>query len=309
MTSPVPEKTFILIGHPVAHSLSPAIHEAAYAELGLSGHRYVTADCPNETAVRAQFKALRRGELAGANVTVPWKRLALELSDELHASAKATRAVNVLRAVGEVGNRGDGTTRRIVAHNTDVPALAAELLQGRPGAGTATILGNGGAALAAVAACLSLGVTRPFVTARRWKVGNPTGWERADEFMALGACPVAWPADARPGSDLHRAIVGSDLVVQSTSDGMHGASDGSSVRDVVPWADLDSRTFTYDVVYNPAETPFLRAARAHALPAEGGLGMLVRQAALAVELWLGQAPPLAPLTLAAHRALAEKMRA
>jgi len=306
VTSPAPKKTFILIGHPVSHSLSPAIHEAAYAELGLRGHRYITVDCPDESAVRAQFEALRRGEFAGANVTVPWKRLALELSDELHASAKATRAVNVLCPVAFGGS---ADARRVVAHNTDVPALAAELRAGRADAHTATILGNGGAALAAVAACLAIGVTRPFVTARRWKGDDRARWDRAGEFAALGACPVEWPEDARAGSEFHRAIVESDLLVQSTSDGMRGASDGTSVRDVVPWADLDSRALAYDVVYNPAETSFLRAARAHGLPAMGGLGMLVRQAALAVELWVGEIPPLGPLVLAATRALAEKTRA
>lgn len=296
------EKTFILIGHPVGHSLSPAIHHAAYVELGLSGHRYVAVDCPDEAAVRAQIGALRSGDIAGANVTVPWKRLALALADDVDASAKDTGAANVLRPVG------DGTGMRIVAHNTDVPALLAELRRGCPDARSAMILGNGGAALAAVAACRALGVARPFVTARKWKGARSAEWHRADEFGAVGAVPVAWPDDTGAGSEFHRAVVASDVIVQSTSDGMAGASDGSAVRDVVPWAALRARTFAYDVVYSPAETPFVRAARAHGLPGENGLRMLVGQAALAIELWLGRAPGLGPLVDAASRALAEKPR-
>jgi shikimate dehydrogenase len=303
VTSAGVAKTFVLIGHPVSHSLSPAIHHAAYAELGLTGHRYLTVDCSDEVAVRAEFDALRRGEIAGANVTVPWKRLALELADDLDASAEATGAANVLAVVGE------GGLRRIVAHNTDVPALAEEVRQGRPGAQSATILGNGGAALAAVAACRALGIGRSVVTARAWRGKRSAAWCGADEFARVGAVPVAWPDDGAGGSEFHRAAVVSDVIVQSTSDGMHGASDGTSVRDIVPWTALDPRTFVYDVVYNPAETAFVRAARARGLKAENGLGMLVRQAALAIELWLGSTPRLEPLAGAAARALAEKQRA
>jgi shikimate dehydrogenase len=296
-------KTFVLIGHPVSHSLSPAIHHAAYAELGLASHRYLTVDCPDEVAVRAEFDALRRGEIAGANVTVPWKRLALALSDERNASAEATGAANVLVPVG------DGRLCRIVAHNTDVPALAEELRVGRPSAQSATILGNGGAALAAVAACRAIGIGRSVVTARTWRGQRTAAWRGADELARGGAVPVAWPDDGARDSEFHRAVVVSDIIVQSTSDGMQGASDGTSVRDIVPWAALDTRAFVYDVVYNPAETAFVRAARARGLRAENGLGMLVRQAALAIELWLGGTPRLEPLAGAATRALAEKQRA
>jgi shikimate dehydrogenase len=295
-------KTFILIGHPVSHSLSPAIHHAAYAELGLTGYRYVAVDCSDEGAVRAELDALRRGDTAGANVTVPWKRLALELADDVHASARATGAANVLAPAGE------GRLRRVIAHNTDVPALAEELRSGRPGARSATLLGNGGAALAAVAACRALGIEGPVVTARGWRGGRSRAWRGADEFASGGAVPVAWPDDARQGSEFHRAVESCDVIVQSTSDGMRGATDGTSVRDIIPWAALDPNTFAYDVVYNPAETAFVRAARARGLTAENGLGMLVRQAALAIELWLGGKPPLEPLAAAAARALAEKER-
>jgi shikimate dehydrogenase len=294
-------RTFVLIGNPVAHSLSPAIHAAAYDELGLHDCRYLAVDCPSPADVAARFDEMRRGEVAGANVTVPWKRLALDSADEVHASAQATGAANVLHPV-EVGG-----VRRLVAHNTDVPALAEELRRGRPGARTATVIGNGGAALAAVVACKSLGVERVAVVARKFR-GEPSTWPGAAALAERGATPIAWPDDAARAASLHRALVESDLVVQSTTDGMSGASDGTTVRDLVPFAELDRAAFLYDVVYNPSVTKFVAAARACGLSAESGLGMLVGQAALAIELWLGKRPDPARLRAAAEAALFAKSK-
>ena len=301
MTEP-PGATFVLIGHPVGHSLSPAIHRAAYHELGLAEHRYVAVDCPDEAAVVAQLGALRRGDVSGANVTVPWKRLALECADEVHPSAAATGAANVLSPTGSNG------ACRLVAHNTDVPALAAELGRGRPGARTATVIGNGGAALAAVVACRALGVEQITVVARRFRGRDPSSWPGAEALTARGATLVAWPddADAKRPSLFRERVVASDIVVQSTTDGMSGATDGTTVRDLVPFHELARGAFAYDVVYNPEITPFIAAARAAGVSAESGLGMLVGQAALAIELWLGKKPDEARLRSAAEAALADR---
>jgi shikimate dehydrogenase len=294
--------TFVLIGHPVAHSLSPAIHRAAYVELGLEEHRYVAVDCRDEEAVHDQLASLRRGEIAGANVTVPWKRLALESADEVHPSAEATGAANVLCPTGANGHC------RLVAHNTDVPALSEELTRYVPEPSTATIIGSGGAALAAVAACRALGTSRILVVARRFRGDDASAWPEAAAFARRGAVPTAWPATPEGAARFRDAVAGSDLVVQSTSDGMSGASDGTAVRDLVPWDALAPGAFAYDVVYNPAVTPFVAAARAAGVRAESGLGMLVGQAALAVELWLGKRPDRARLRAAAEQALASKKR-
>jgi shikimate dehydrogenase len=248
-------RTFILIGNPVAHSLSPAIHAAAYDELGVKDCRYLAVDCPSPADVAARLDEMRRGDVAGANVTVPWKRLALDSADEVHASAQATGAANVLRPV-DVGG-----VRRLVAHNTDVPALAEELRRGRPGARIATIIGSGGAALAAVVACKSIGVERVAVVARKFR-GEPSTWAGAAPLSERGATPLAWPDDAAHATSLRRAFAESDLIVQSTTDGMSGASDGTTVRALVPFAELDRGAFLYDVVYNPPVTPFVAAARA-----------------------------------------------
>ncbi len=295
MTPVAHGRAFALIGHPVGHSLSPAIHRAAYAELGLADHSYEAVDCPNAQAVAAQLEAIRRGELDGANVTVPWKRLALELADEVHDSAGSTGAANVLSPTGPDG------ARRLVAHNTDVPALAEQLRRGHPGARSAMVIGAGGAALAAAVACRSIGVDRVVVVARRWRGTDESAWELATAFRARAAVPVAWPDDPSAFSSFRRAVVESDIVIQSTSDGMAGATDGTTVRDLVPFPELDRAAFVYDLVYSPEVTPFVAAARDAGLSAESGLGMLVGQAALAIELWVGRRPSIAALRAAVAR--------
>jgi shikimate dehydrogenase len=286
---------FALIGHPVAHSISPQLHHAAYDSLG-AAHVYEKRDCPDEAAVRREVEALRSGDLAGINVTVPWKRVALGLADRRHELAAQIGAANVLV------REPDGA---IHAYNTDALALAGELrVKSAPGA--VAIIGSGGAARAAVAASRSLGAERIFLIGRRWTDDVPRdGWANAADFTALGASVMAWPKPGS-GSDWDAGVVDADVIVQATSAGMKGADDGQAVSDVVPWKRLRPGVIAYDVVYNPPVTPFLVSARAHVADARGGLGMLVGQAALSIELWLGVPAPREAMADAAERALSLK---
>ena len=119
---------------------------------------------------------------------------------------------------------------------------------------------------------------------------------------------MAWPKpDLQSDWDAH--VVSSDVIVQATSAGMKGADDGRIVGDVVPWSRLAPGVLAYDVVYNPPLTPFLAAAKAHGVEARGGLGMLVGQAALSIELWLGVQAPRQAMSEAAERRLSLKSRA
>jgi len=290
---------FVLLGHPVSHSMSPAIHQAAYDELGLA-HRYELVDVPGEAALAAAIDALRRGEIAGANVTVPWKREALRLCDERADSARAVGAANVLLR-DEQG--------RVVAHNTDVPALAEEIRRRVPAARRLVVIGNGGAALAAVAAGSLLSAESVSVTARRWSDSlPPREFAHGEEFSALGARLLAWPSGALAHASVARACREADVIVQATSAGLHGAEAGGALAAIIPWPQLSKSVLAYDVVYNPPETEFLRAAREHGLAHAHGLGMLVTQAALAVELWLGTKPAFEPLYAAASACLAARSR-
>jgi shikimate dehydrogenase len=303
-------RTFVLLGHPVGHSVSPAIHGAAYRALGVS-HQYLLVDCPSEADVKYQVERLRSGEIAGANVTVPWKRLALALADRADASARSTGVANVL----SLDARG-----LVVASNTDAPALAEEIAARHPSPRSAAIIGAGGAAQAAVVACKMLGMTEILVSNRGWLAAQPEAeWQRAALLRALGAVPWAWPesaGDRRPtvlASQLPRL----DVIIQATSAGMRGAGPGEAVSEWIPWHELKPGALALDVVYNPPRTPFLEAAEQAAVSEVGGLGMLVRQAALAIRIWLEPAqlgaerwlaPDLADLYAAAERALSASRR-
>lgn len=282
---------FILIGHPVGHSLSPAIHRAAYAWLS-ADHDYQLVDAPDQAAVETQIERLRRGEVEGANVTVPHKRLALTLADRVDPSAERIGAANTL-ARNEAGE--------VVAYNTDALGLADVLGELASGVSKAVVLGNGGAALGAIVACQHLAISDIVVTARAFKDDVPRdAWQHADEFALLGAEPLAWVGSS---AATRQKVAAAGLVLQATSAGMKGAEGGGALADALPWHDFSPSTVVYDLVYNPPETPVLVRARERGLVAEGGLSMLVAQAQLAIRIWLGVLPPRSELLLAARHAL------
>jgi shikimate dehydrogenase len=279
---------------------------AAFRSVGLP-HSYTAIDVPTPTGLRRMVGEIRRGAIAGANVTIPYKRTVLELVDEIAPSAAEVGGANVLSRSHE---------GRVVAHNTDAEALAAELseLGMAERAGCAVILGAGGAALAAVAACKRLGFKIIGVTTRSW-FGTESVYEApaAEQVRALGALASPWPVGdgttpSGKASGVLRMQWGefaamADLVIQATSAGMIGADPGEDLVGVVPWTRLATRPLVYDVVYNPRVTPFLREAAKHGLRAEGGLGMLVRQAALSFAIWTGIPVSLNVMRSAAEEAL------
>jgi shikimate dehydrogenase len=122
--------------------------------------------------------------------------------------------------------------------------------------------------------------------------------------VGLGAELVAWPASGPAARAQFEALCApAGLVVQCTSAGMQGKDSGEPVAALVPWARLPADALAYDLVYAPLETPFLRVAREAGRRTAHGLNMLVGQAALSVEIWLGQRPPAEPLLAAALREL------
>lgn len=166
--------------------------------------------------------------------------------------------------------------------------------------GVAVILGNGGAALGAATALGELGFQKVHVSARS-HVGPRETWRRADSFQHLDVSLLEWGTEAWRGFEDDVS-----LVLQATSAGMLGGAPGESVSDAVPWERLPANAVAYDVVYNPTETQFLRDARERGLDARGGLGMLVGQAAAALELWLDLDAPRAAMFAAARAALGQR---
>ena len=267
-------KHFAVLGDPIAHSKSPAMHAAAYRALGMP-HDYVAIRASSGD-LPALVQQLRDGLFDGFSITVPHKRAILDLVDAVTPSADAVAAANTL--VRDAAGK-------IVAYNTDVPALAQEIARLAPefGPGSwrhALVLGSGGAARAAISAlAVDLGVSQ--ITVRARTTSRALILPRGVEPSRISLEPLLGPFADREY----------DVVVQATSAGMSGADAGEAIAGAVTWRALPSHAVALDVVYAPAETPFLRAAAAQGLRCANGLGMLARQGALAFELWLGVLPP------------------
>ena len=286
-------RRFAVVGHPIGHSLSPVMMRAAFDALGLACS-YDAVDAPDEVALERIFTELRAGAWEGLNVTVPHKQRALALADVAGPEAERSGAANVL--VREPSGR-------IRAENTDAPAIVrvlGPLLRSRR---WALIVGSGGAARAAMLACEALGVRGADVTSRSWS-SPEIAWRRGSKLPEVKMQLHYEPWITEWGEPARLAGRDADLVIQATSAGMLGADPGGDVADHVPWDSLPRSAIAFDVVYRPRDTPFLMTARRAGLVTEGGLGMLVEQAALAAQMWLGVAPPIDVMRRAAEKELA-----
>jgi shikimate dehydrogenase len=285
------KQSFVLFGHPVKHSASAAMFTAAFRAAGLP-HSYSPVDVGTLGALERAVGYLRDGVYDGANVTLPYKREVLGLADRIDESAARALAANVL-----VRDAND----KVVAYNTDVGALQAEIVEATADRRRAAILGAGGAATAAIAACKALGFSVIGVTTRSWTdteaiVDSPS----SERVRVVGGLASVWPSHehVQPSTKLSMAMRMqwtelaqlADIVIQATSAGMQGADPGDEVASVVPFEAMSKRAFALDLVYRPPTTPFIEKARKAGIPAASGIGMLVRQAEAAYKLWLGQAP-------------------
>jgi shikimate dehydrogenase len=285
-------KRFGVIGQPVGHSVSPAMMQAAFEAMGLP-HSYEAMEVAKGSALSQALAGLRAGVTAGLNVTVPHKRAACLLADDVAESARRCGAANVLV-------RGEGG--RIRAENTDAAAIVRVLGASLSARRSALILGSGGAARAAMIACEELGFRAVEITSRSWTTPEEA-WERGKELPEIRArvTPEPWAAEWGEASLLGGRET--DLVIQATSAGMAGADPGEEVTEHVAWDALPAGAVAFDVVYRPRVTPFLEMARRRKLSGIDGLGMLVEQAALALTLWLGVDAPRDVMLAAASEAL------
>jgi len=263
-----------VIGWPVEQSVSPPIHNAAFADLGMDWI-YVRLPVP-PGAMSEAMQRLAADEFRGANVTMPHKTAAAELAAELSEDAATTKAVNTL--VASAGG--------FAGHNTDTPGFANFLRQdtgfdahGR----SALIFGGGGAGRACALALAREGIETVFVAVRDRSKGAAVAEVLAGIGVTLRILDINDAASA-----------GADLVVNATPLGTR--------REHLPAPRLGPGIVAVDLVYHPRVTPFLEAARAAGAAAFGGLGMLVHQAALSFELWTGIVPSLDVMRAAAESA-------
>jgi shikimate dehydrogenase len=255
-----------VIGDPVGHSRSPAMHNAAFDALGLDWV-YVAFPVPRGEGAAA-VRAVATLGLAGLNVTMPHKADAAVACDDLSSEAAALQAVNtVVNADGMLAGHstdGDGFLRAL---DDEGIAVAGQ---------RAVVVGAGGAGRAITHALGRIGA-HVTVAARRPDAA------RSAASLAPGGVAVA--LDELPVDRF-------DLVVNATPIGMDGEPPPFDT------ARLRNGQFVFDTVY-PAETPLLREARARGLRAAGGVGMLVHQGALSFTLWTGVEPPLEVMRAAA----------
>jgi shikimate dehydrogenase len=258
-----------VVGWPVAHSLSPTLHGAWIAALGLDAV-YKAFAVPPEDALRA-LRSLPASGLAGVNVTVPHKATALAAADRATKRAERIGVANLLTVTH------DGLIR---ADNTDALGFLDGLIRaGVDALGPAVVLGAGGAARA-VAVALAEAGCREICFLNR-------SVEKARDLAALAKSCGIETTFARPWSDAARALKGARLLVNATSLGMHGAAP----LDVPDLSVLAPDAAVYDLVYAPRETELLKAAKALGLKAIEGLDMLIGQARPSFEAFFGVAPP------------------
>lgn len=263
-----------VLGHPIEHSLSPVLHRAAYAELGLDWV-YDRVDVTGDGL--AAFLDSLDESWAGLSLTMPLKNDVLPLLDEVDPVAAATGAVNTV--VLESGRRRGA--------NTDVGGLVAALDEHGAGHGPSAVLGAGATARSAVAGLAARGTTLVTAYARR-----P---EAAGDLRATAEA-VGVILEVRPWSDA-AAGLGADVVVSTVPRGA-----GDALAQDVP----ATPGTLLDVVYDPWPTPLAAAWAEHGGQVASGLDLLLHQAVLQVRLMTGRDAPVAAMRAALARAAADR---
>lgn len=259
-----------LFGWPLGHSLSPVMHNAAFAATGLD---YVYLPLPVAPEFLSQAVAgIRALGFAGVNVTIPHKIAVMEYLDEIDGSAKLVGAVNTIVVA-------DG---RLIGYNTDAGGYIRSLKEAGVSiaANSAVILGAGGAARAVVAGFIEAGAASVVVAARdKSKAGN-----MAQLFAATAQVNgVSWDSE-----EFAAALANADIVVNATPLGMYPET---QKQPPIEWDLLQHSAVISDLVYNPLITSFLSEGTRRGHPVVGGEGMLIEQGAMAFELWTGSKAP------------------
>lgn len=262
---------FGVLGYPVGHSRSPALHTYWLKKYAGGGAYFPIAVPPSQLPVA--LKSLVAGEFQGFNVTIPHKEAICALLDSLDTTAKQVGAVNTV----VVTNR-DGRPY-LTGYNTDVVGYADGLIAGAPqlqlkGA-SAAIIGSGGAARAVALALKQHGISTMVFLARNEQAAAAI----IKDTGLSNASIVAFPGAIKPLS--------MDVLVNTTPLGMKG----QAALDF-PWQSLQQSCVVSDCVYNPLVTAFLREAAEHGHTTVDGLGMFLGQAAAAFALWTGIKPDI-----------------
>jgi shikimate dehydrogenase len=261
-----------VFGSPVAENPTGAMQEAGFAALGLNW-RYLTIEVRHEE-LAAAMQGLRAMNFAGINLTIPHKVAVLEYLDEISPDARLMGAVNTVRRAGD----------RLIGENTDGKGFLRALrddAQVEPKGKRVVVLGAGGAARAVCVELALAGAQAIEVVNRNPQRGHELVW-LLNEQTPVNATYVPWMAGMRVAAT-------TDLLVNCTSIGLYPDVDG--IPDIDTHA-IAPHMVVCDVIPNPPNTPFLRAAAARGAKTIDGLGMLVYQGAIAFKMWTGHDAPV-----------------
>ncbi|MGD9496632.1 MAG: shikimate dehydrogenase [Armatimonadota bacterium] len=275
-----------VIGWPIEHSLSPAMHNAALREMGLNWVYLAFAVRPEH--VGEAVRGVRGLGLVGLNVTIPHKSAVLEHLDEVGESVEALGVANT------IVHTEDG---RLIGHNTDGEGFVRSLQErGHDVAGRAVaLLGAGGSARSVAFACARAGARSIAVLNRT--VGRAEAVAELVRKRGGLAAAVALPIS---GEEARQAVEAADVVIDCTPVGMYPHAD---VEPVIPGVWLHQGQVVVDLTYNPLETVMLRAAAEAGAATVDGAGMLVHQGAISLQYWTGRQPPVETMRRALLEAL------
>lgn len=280
-------------GHPIAHSASPAMQNAGIAALELNW-RYLAFDV-HPTSLREAIAGAAAMKFIGLNLTVPHKLLALDIVDELDVSASTWGAVNTVRFETKVGEEWLPLTQvqsretgeiRTRGYNTDADAITRSLredLNLELTGSSVLLLGAGGAGRTAALKLADEGVGSLYLVNRTLSKAAELTTEIKQRFPGVKV-QTGYPE----GTDI-------DLVLNATSLGL---KTGDALPLDLGLFALSRARYAYDMIYRPAETPFLQAAKAAGCRSANGVGMLLYQGAKALELWTGKPAPIEPMRAA-----------
>jgi len=256
-----------LIGHPLGHTLSPAMQNAAFEALGIAG-AYLKFDIPETRRVADFIRGAVKLGVKGFNVTIPYKEVALSAVDHLDDDARRAGAINT------IGVEPDGSVK---GYNTDIFGFSEAIRKAgfNPRNKRVLIIGAGGASRAAIISLWKMGA--------KILIANRTP-ERAEQLVR--SMRVFIRTLSLEALEKEEAF---SLIVNATPVGMRGFDSGQ----IIPERLIAEADAVMDMVYNPIETPLVALAKKHNVKTISGIDMLLYQGAKAFEIWTGKKPPVA----------------
>ena len=288
------DKTFKLygiFGHPLSHTLSPAMHEAAFRKLGIDAN-YIVLELARD-AFKKLMNQSSELSLSGFNVTVPYKETVMKYLDSVRPEARAIGAVNTVFKQG----------KRWVGTNTDMEGFLMALMKDggfHPSGKKAVILGAGGAARAVVYGLSQKGVREIFIADCFPQKARKIARDMHKLFKR-----VVYHAVVAGTPEVKKALQKADVIINATPIGLRSQDPRVVPEDWIPQRGAEKKFFM-DLIYNPAVTPFLKTAKKKGHRTLNGLGMLLYQGARALEHWTGRTAPVGVMRQALLQALEER---